>query len=185
MNDLLREVKEALAKATPGPWEWLNETKTSIGAKEPLHWICTVELAFPNMQNNSGLIAQAPTWLQSLITALEEAQRENTELSKRVEQADSFVLKLLAKDKSRDELDGKMQEFEERYRHSDYDFIHLQSENDRLRTEHAAMKEALTVIVTCDIPYVPMTDHSVMKFYEETAHNCLSTLSQGGNHDDR
>ena len=78
----LNEIKEALEKATPGPW---HMSKLSAGylvddrGKDITVFIeynedGSVYMEFENWQNNARLIANAPTWLRQLISKLAEKE---------------------------------------------------------------------------------------------------------------
>jgi len=45
----------------------------------------------------------------------------------------------------------------------------------RLRAENERYRKALERIAEIDIPYAPMTDHSVMRFYEQVAREALAS----------
>jgi len=53
-----------------------------------------------------------------------------------------------------------------------------QNEVQRLRAENERYRKALERIAETDIPYAPMTDHSVIRFYEQVAREALSTTSE-------
>lgn len=50
-----------------------------------------------------------------------------------------------------------------------------ESEIQRLRAENERYRKALERIAEIDIPYAPMTDHSVMRFYEQVAREALAS----------
>jgi hypothetical protein len=52
---------------------------------------------------------------------------------------------------------------------------HQEAEVQRLRAENERYRKALEKIAEIDIPYVPMTDHSVMRFYEQVAREALAS----------
>ncbi|KIL42099.1 hypothetical protein SD70_02645 [Gordoniibacillus kamchatkensis] len=66
MNPSVQEIREALQKATPGPWyAYGTEVFVESGA------ICKLwgerpggEFKFDNYENNAHLIANAPEWLK-------------------------------------------------------------------------------------------------------------------------
>jgi hypothetical protein len=88
IHTVISEVKEALEKATPGQWMYENgeyggevtTDQTVSGFFNLDHWICQLwfkdETPMKNHKANGYLIANAPTWLQQLVTGLEEAHRE-------------------------------------------------------------------------------------------------------------
>ena len=51
----------------------------------------------------------------------------------------------------------------------------LVSERKRLRAENERYRKALERIAEIDIPYAPMTDHSVIRFYEQVAREALAS----------
>ncbi|MHA7967730.1 hypothetical protein ACX93W_26815 [Paenibacillus sp. CAU 1782] len=80
-TQLMQEVKEALSKATPGPWIVFPD---AVGVDNSGNWICqmyegdpvrTEVLEFENAQENARLIAAAPELLQRMVDSLEEANR--------------------------------------------------------------------------------------------------------------
>lgn len=93
MTDLIQEVREALAKATPGPWEsYIEWSDSPIVFQEGApgdKWVCQLwykdEEVMDNGVNNAHLIANAPTWLQQLTDRLEAAERELDEAVKALE----------------------------------------------------------------------------------------------------
>lgn len=52
---------------------------------------------------------------------------------------------------------------------------YAQQEIERLREENERYRKALERIAEIDIPYAPMTDHSVMRFYEQVAREALAS----------
>ncbi|GKU76881.1 hypothetical protein [Paenibacillus sp. L3-i20] len=90
IQQVLGQVKEALGKATAGPWKVYrkqNENETLIGTaydhpqlKGPdgiVNHAYGVTGEFVYIKDeNAHLIANSPTWLQALVTELEEAQTE-------------------------------------------------------------------------------------------------------------
>lgn len=101
MNDLqhvMKEAREALEKATPGPWKVIEqvweEDKPFLAErhivtvydypqlKSPDPVVCMSHCVYEPKQrvyideHDAHLIAQAPTWLSTLLSALEEQQRE-------------------------------------------------------------------------------------------------------------
>jgi len=87
----IAEIREALEKATPGPW---HMSKLSAGylvddrGKDITVFIeynedGSVHMEFENWQNNSRLIANAPEWLRFLLDELDRQRTENKELCER------------------------------------------------------------------------------------------------------
>ncbi|MUT66046.1 hypothetical protein [Paenibacillus sp. NEAU-GSW1] len=127
MNDTIRQIKEALEKATPYPWSFQkiegdefdegafvaknDETICSFGSSEQFY---PTSGEAPN-KHDAHLIANAPTWLQWAVEELEKAQT-------------------LAED------------YSDRY----LDAIRTLNET---RDEHKAMKEALEWIEECGVDY--------------------------------
>jgi DNA repair exonuclease SbcCD ATPase subunit len=83
----IAEIREALEKATPGPW---HMSKLSAGylvddrGKDITVFIeynedGSVHMEFENWQNNARLIANAPEWLGFLLDELERLEREYAE----------------------------------------------------------------------------------------------------------
>ena len=76
MNNI-EQIKEALSKATPGPWSKegceLWHRGESYGGDSPHAYIGDLKMM---QDRNAHLIAQAPTWLAYLIDELEKAQKE-------------------------------------------------------------------------------------------------------------
>jgi len=52
---------------------------------------------------------------------------------------------------------------------------HLDAEVQRLRAENKRYRKALERIAETDIPYAPMADHSVIRFYEQVAREALAS----------
>lgn len=100
-------------------------------------------------------------WYAYLLDELEKANKVNENLIDRLDQADRTVLSYATSKGMNEELFKMMQEFDKRYRHSEFDFTKLQQ-------EHTAMK------------------HYLMELRAETSHdhiasqisNVLSTLSK-------
>jgi hypothetical protein len=91
IHTLISEVKEALEKATPGPWTYYRgESYTSLGGWESEYVINEVD---NQREQDAYLIANSITWLQQLVTGLEEAHRENERLYDALEHA-RFLLEL-------------------------------------------------------------------------------------------
>lgn len=76
MNQQLKEIKSALAAATPGPWEvWERQDGVQVIQKDGEWSICDMDGGDWQMWlNNSRLIASAPQWLESLVSQVEEMQ---------------------------------------------------------------------------------------------------------------
>ena len=95
--ELIDEIKKALENATPGPWVY--QQKSVRYGEGGWDWLCQLwsknEEDFPNAKNNGILIANAPTWLNTLIELVDKLQTENAE-----ERAahNSHVTELIAKD---------------------------------------------------------------------------------------
>lgn len=85
-RDLIEEVEELLAKATPGPWEQSAfAIAYVISLAEGHEVICsmgeyrkdgTLELEFKNAGNNMALIIRAPALLRRMRDRLIEAEKE-------------------------------------------------------------------------------------------------------------
>jgi hypothetical protein len=45
----------------------------------------------------------------------------------------------------------------------------------KLLEENQRYRMALVTIATCEVPYAPITDHSVIQFYEKTAQEALES----------
>lgn len=81
---LIHDVQEALAKATPGPWD-IDPTETSIhkaptsrsGARSSVYVAQTRRISG---DADAHLIAHAPEWLAALVAALQQAQQERREV---------------------------------------------------------------------------------------------------------
>jgi hypothetical protein len=81
MNQQLNEIKEALSKATPGPWTIMDgrifgKSNTAI---DPL--IHEFAPDAPREARNAHLIANAPQWLASLVSQVEEMQKTLVEIA--------------------------------------------------------------------------------------------------------
>lgn len=109
MTDLIQEVREALAKATPGPWEWRKKNFTPGDGEWKDKEFCVGDLRHETKRNSwdsildvqinkygqpdlycwddaaAHIIANAPTWLQQLTDRLEAAEREWDEAVKALE----------------------------------------------------------------------------------------------------
>jgi hypothetical protein len=88
-QEKIQEIREALQKATPGPWNALPDAvRVGYGTND---WICQMyEVSavhakdFENAKNNAHLIANAPEWLkwqneqiETLQQQLDAAKQEN------------------------------------------------------------------------------------------------------------
>lgn len=89
----IAEIREALEKATPGPW---HMSKLSAGylvddrGKDITVFIeynedGSVHMEFENWQNNARLIANAPEWLRFLLSELDREREESRKLREDVQ----------------------------------------------------------------------------------------------------
>lgn len=135
---MIEQIKEALEKATPGPWvyeetSWEHDEISDANGK-------TVVLIAHYLQENADLIANTPTYLRYLLDELEKETKVNENLIDRLDQSDRLVLSYATSKGMNEELFKMMQEFDRRYRHSEFDFTKIQS-------EHTAMKETLEMVL--------------------------------------
>ena len=91
INDIdVKEIREALDAATPGPWHMSKLAKGYLMAdcgcstKDIATFIeynedGSVHVEFDNWENNAHLIANAPEWLGFLLDELERLEREYAE----------------------------------------------------------------------------------------------------------
>lgn len=81
----IAEIREALEKATPGPWEYemwegYADVYPTTGRHVPICQLWTkTEEPMENAENNAHLIANAPEWLGFLLDELERLEREYAE----------------------------------------------------------------------------------------------------------
>ncbi|OZQ66093.1 hypothetical protein CA600_12600 [Paenibacillus sp. VTT E-133280] len=74
----IAEIKGLLAKATPGPWKWINEGSClfpECGADYG-DYILFVQKSGLGNSSDAPLISAAPTVIAELLVALEESQKE-------------------------------------------------------------------------------------------------------------
>ena len=55
------------------------------------------------------------------------------------------------------------------------EIVRLLNDYERIQAENERYRKALRIIAEVDIPYAPMTDHSVMRFYEQVAREALAS----------
>jgi len=181
MNNLHQQIKEALEKATPGPWNSIGDAVRKDYSANG--WVCQMfqtfygqSTTFENDENNAHLIANAPTWLRQL---LDENERLSESEHSKAYWAREGLIKHL-----QDELEKVQNELLESERDNDElrderDDLHAklmcaESESHRFRTDHATMKEALTKI--SETLYGDVIDR--MNEMIKIANNALSTLSK-------
>jgi len=71
----IAEIREALEKATPGPWyAYGSEVFIETAPICQLWGLREEEYRFENYSNNANLIANAPEWLQFLLSELERSE---------------------------------------------------------------------------------------------------------------
>lgn len=73
MSDLTDTVREALAKATPGPWEY-EEPDGRHGADPSIGSAAEYISPFFGSKNDGDLITHAPAWLAELCDRLDAAE---------------------------------------------------------------------------------------------------------------
>lgn len=86
--DKIKEIKEALEKATPGPWKWIDpgglERKKLVGEWEIMNFgiggvYDQVAGSEPD-EDDAHLIANAPEWLAYLIGEVERSQVDKSKM---------------------------------------------------------------------------------------------------------
>lgn len=76
----IAEIREALEKATPGPWVAVDEIATVYSANADV----VIEYSADEREEDIRLIANAPEWLGFLMDELERANRERDKLIERL-----------------------------------------------------------------------------------------------------
>ena len=71
----IAEIREALEKATPGPWVAVDEIATVYSANADV----VIEYSADEREEDIRLIANAPEWLRFLLSELERLEREYAE----------------------------------------------------------------------------------------------------------
>lgn len=123
MQDRLKEIRERVAKATPGPWVSIEKGNSvkSLAIQsvaflgEPSRNICS---SISPKTKNAEFIANAPTDINYLLEALEEAQAENKRLESRCRQNQQKEYQRVYNDMAQygqeaDELEIKIQQLRE------------------------------------------------------------------------
>lgn len=131
---MINEIKEALEKATPGPWEHTDDA-VRVGFELPCQYICQMyesdvgkdsdvleDTDFENREANVHLIANTPTYIRYLLDELEKA---NKEVELRENKYQTMFREMLPVAQQRDKYYAEL---------------------EVMRTEHTAMKEALEEI---------------------------------------
>lgn len=145
MTDTLTQIKEALEKATPGPWRWLSDSVTLFpqGGHDYGDNILMIQKSAEMLEHDQNLIANAPSYISYLIDELEKANsdRENVYAALK-DRADSIEFMHLELEKAQSEVELLKIAI---HTHESYDRIvcELHEENEQLRVEHTAMRKAL------------------------------------------
>lgn len=129
MNEI-QEIKEALAKATPGKWiKDVNVSDEPDAVFDPTETYPIAELAFENSQNDAHLIAHAPTWLQQCIDTIEVYEKDKRYLRELLEKADA-----------------ECEALEKENKHAYEIMMSATSDNERLRQEIQRLLDKLQQI---------------------------------------
>lgn len=136
----IAEIREALEKATPGPWKWIDpgglERKKLVGEWEIMNFgiggvYDQVAGSEPD-EDDAHLIANAPEWLQFLLDELDRlrAERDSHGPEGRNYTNKQYVDLLMERDKLIEGLHNYMKELDRRYqkayRNYDIDCDHHQ-----------------------------------------------------------
>lgn len=190
MNDIqqvMKEAREDLEKATPGPWKVIEqvweEDKPFLAERHIVtaydhpqlksydSVVCMSHCIYEPKQrvyideHDAHLIANAPTYISTLLSAYEEAQREIERLN-RIQETLKEAVSAIVSEGRKDKL--KADEWTES----------VVKEARQLRTEHVAMKEALEWYAsgfTYDIER--LTENGCSVIYRNAGRKARSALS--------
>lgn len=166
---LHQQIKEALSKATPGPWKYQKGfygNRHLVYEVETDNLICAAK-THARTEDNMQLIANAPTWLQQLLDENEQLRTENEALKASQPTKQDWQQGLALINQAESSLSELKQQLEE---------------EDHIYEEHAAMKEALEWvkrIITSGEDYATFGElKSVLVSAKWACDDALSTLSK-------
>jgi len=161
----IAEIREALEKATPGPWEYemwqgMADVYPTSGKRVPICQLWTkTEEPMENGDNNAHLIANAPEWLRFLLSELEREREENRKLMEELDKELELGFSLEC------QLQSAQQEIE-RLRKIVNDSEALEDDWIKLKSERDKMIEGLRD-ATYLLGKVPMNDARLWGVYNK------------------
>jgi hypothetical protein len=113
VDDILAAIREALDKATPGPWRLTKDRKRIIQT----HHITRDVWTIPRVEADVDLIAHAPEWLAELLAHVARVTVERDALVKRWEALRDWVPVSDYRSVDPNSLYAKIRELEIQYDH--------------------------------------------------------------------